>query len=199
MELSIQNFKKWTFGIIGTVLLGAIGSGIWDWILSDLFSWLGSAFISFASSLSQTFVDSLYKDVWRGQNYPYLREVYILTFVIYIMLPFMFSAFSARLRRDRKTEENRSKRNIYIAVVMICSMAVMMTIKIWQTSFTERVASTLYANTLILVPYVSDVERADLKARLASVDSEFTAVELKNKLESLSIEHKVKLHGMGFM
>lgn len=199
MELSIRNIKKWVLGVIGTVLLGAIGSGIWDWVLSDLFSWLGSTFISFASSLSQTFVDSLYKYVWRGQNFPYLREVYILTFLIYIMLPFMLGFFSRRSRLRNTTTTNKEKPKIYVLIIMICSIAVMMTIKIWQTSFTERVASTLQANTLILAPYITNVERMELNARFATVDSESTAIELKNTLESLSVKHKIKLHDMSFM
>ncbi|GGJ98231.1 hypothetical protein GCM10009304_25210 [Pseudomonas matsuisoli] len=74
-----------------------------------------------------------------------------------------------------------------------------MTIKIWQTSFTERVASTLQANTLILAPFITDVELMELNSSFASVDSESTAIELKSKLESLSVKHKIKLHDMSFM
>ncbi|WP_188983588.1 hypothetical protein [Pseudomonas matsuisoli] len=199
MELSIQNFKKWTLGVIGTILLGAIGSGVWEWVLSDLFSWLGNNFILFASSISQTFVESLYKEVWRGQNFPYLRETYILTFVIYIMLPFMLGVFSRGSSNRNTTTAKKTKPKLYIAIVMLCSIAVMMTIKIWQTSFTERVASTLQANTLILAPFITDVELMELNSSFASVDSESTAIELKSKLESLSVKHKIKLHDMSFM
>lgn len=199
MELSFDNFKKWSLGILGTVVLGAIGSGVWEWILSDIFSWLGSSFISFASSLSQTFVDSLYKNIWRGQNFPYLREIYVLTFAIYTAFPIMFAISSKRLENTNNTSANKKRPNLYVLAIMICATGVMMIINIWQTSFTERVASTLQANTLILTPYITSRERIELDSKFSLIDSELTAIDLKRRLEELSMKHKIKLHDMSFM
>jgi hypothetical protein len=200
MEFSFKNLKKWTFGILGTILLGAIGSGVWEWILSDFFSWLGSSFISLASSLSQTFVDSLYKDVWKGQNFPYLREVYSLTFVTYAMLPAMFGVFARKLKSNNNNASTNNKRpNLYILIVIICAAGVMMTIKIWQTSFTARVASTLQSNTIILGPYITSSERIELESNFSVIETELKAIELKNKLVKFALKHQVKLHDMDFM
>jgi len=187
---------KWLAGIIGTILLGAIGSGVWDWVLSDFFSWLGSSAIALASSVSQTYLDSLYSDVWRGEEYTFLKDIFTYTFIIYLSIPFL----AVFIVRQKKNNTNGSKRkrkpNLYFVLFLGFSVLVMLTIKIWQTEFTVKTASVLQANIVIVSPYIDNQAKLSLEAKFRTIDTQGKALELKNSLETIAKNKNVSLHTM---
>ena len=56
----MNNFFKLIIGGIATIILGAIGSGVWEKLLSPLLSSIGGSISSFLSSVSTSYSDSLY-------------------------------------------------------------------------------------------------------------------------------------------
>jgi len=181
-------------GAVGTVILGAIGSGLWELVLSKLFSWFGSIVIAFVGSLSQSYVDSLYLNVWKGQNSAFIQEVYVLVFVIYLTLPMML----ARLKRVRKHGEVK-KTKAPIFFVAVCATALMISMKIWQTQYSEKVSSVLQANINILSPLIGVDERNKLVASFSTISSESKALALRAVIIELSKKYGVSLHDMDFM
>jgi len=195
MESNLRTYFKWFLGIVGTVLLGAIGSGVWDWILSGFFSWLGASLLSIAGGISQTYLDLLYKDIWKGPNYAHLKEIYILTFVIYLMMPVLL-VFS---RKKRKVSKSKKPTNLIALLFLSASLAVMLTIKIWETTFTVKAASVLKANIFIVKPNISSEEYFNLESMLYSVKDEKSAIELKDSIVSISEKKNIKIHSMDFI
>ena len=194
----MNKYTKWFIGIIGTILLGAIGSGVWDWILSGFFSWLGVSLLSIASGISQAYLDLLYKDVWRGAEYSYLKEIHVLTFVIYLMMPVILF-FSRSARKTKKTNEPKKLPNLYVLVVLVSALAITLTIKVWETSFSVRTASVLTANINIVKPYIINEDAMKLESMLYRVKDQKSAVKLKNSIEKVADEHGADIHSMDFI
>lgn len=195
----MNKYIKLVAGILGTILLGAIGSGVWDWVLSDAFSWLGNFVLTIGSSLSQTYLDSLYDDIWKGSSYSYLKEIYILTFVIYLMLPTLM-VLSKRKRLERsKNSKPRKAPNKFLLAIMICAVGVMLVIKVWETSFSVKSATVLQANISIVSPYITTEKALELNSLLNRVDNQKKAIELKEEIKVLASDNNIKIHTMEFI
>jgi len=194
----LNKYVKWALGILGTILLGAIGSGVWEWILADLFSWLGNSFISIASTFSKVYVDSLYKDIWKGAEYSYLREIYVITFVIYLMLPLIILRIRIR-KPNKKTDTNNKAQKKFILGVLIAALIFTLTIKIWETNYTVDTAKTLIANISILAPNIDPEEIKILKSEFNMVKDREAVHSLKDKIDKLSNDNQIKIHDMDFL
>lgn len=58
--MKIPNSIKIILSFFATIILGAIGSGVWEKVLSPLLSYLSKGVTSTLSSLSSTYADSIY-------------------------------------------------------------------------------------------------------------------------------------------
>lgn len=56
----MDRFIKLFFGVLATITLGAIGSGLWEKIMSPLLGYLSNSITSTISSLSTSYSDSIY-------------------------------------------------------------------------------------------------------------------------------------------
>ena len=164
----MNKYTKIILGAIGTILLGAVGSGVWDWVLSGFFSWLGNSFVTLVGTLSDSYVDSLYKDIWKGDSYPFLKDIYAFTFAVYLMLPVLVILLKRTpQRRNSENSNNRKKRHLYTLLIMLFALFVTLTIKVWETAYTVKVAQKLNANISILAPHIENVELLTLKAKFS--------------------------------
>lgn len=52
---------SWALGILGTLIIGGLGSGVWEVALKPLFSFLGNGIISFLVNKSTSFSNEIYQ------------------------------------------------------------------------------------------------------------------------------------------
>ncbi len=70
--------------ILSMLVIGALGSGLWDVLLKDLIYSLGNIFVSIASSLYSGYIDTLYEGVGKQFNFlSYLPGFFIISFLIF--------------------------------------------------------------------------------------------------------------------
>ena len=62
----LSSWKKVTLSVVGTILVGAIGSGVWDLIGKQTSMWLGHAFLTGITLGSVAVRDSIYKEAAKG-------------------------------------------------------------------------------------------------------------------------------------
>src|SRR4051794_11362648 len=59
---------KWIVGIIGTIVLGALGSGLWDLCLRDFFVWSGHGILTLITLGIGSVRDSNYIEIAKGRT-----------------------------------------------------------------------------------------------------------------------------------
>src|SRR5437868_15179640 len=59
---------KWIVGIIGTIVLGALGSGLWDLCLRDFFVWSGHGILTLITLGIGSVRDSVYFEIAKGRT-----------------------------------------------------------------------------------------------------------------------------------
>lgn len=75
-----------TLGILGTVLIGAIGSGVWEHILQPALSWTRDSVLNVASLGIETFKDDTYREIAQGFREAASGQVYFLLVLLYVMV-----------------------------------------------------------------------------------------------------------------
>src|SRR5579863_8528148 len=75
-------WRKIALGTLGTLLLGALGSGLWELALRPGGQWLGRAFLSLVTFGSRYLKDQVYIEAARGYHEASATESYLLLIVL---------------------------------------------------------------------------------------------------------------------
>jgi hypothetical protein len=211
----IKNNKiiQWTLRLIGVIILGAIGSGVWQIIGDPLLSIITKTFIDAINFITNTYKDGIYIEAARGLHENPATKLYILVFTFppILALVFILSKKSAKKdmvklevesqsKHDEKTEQlefqieslnkqiKSGERVIFFSVIILIMTSIHSTT---QTSYTNKVI-TYVDNTLDrLAPYESHENIIMLRAEFREVYTAEDYYKLYNKLES-----KLKAHDL---
>lgn len=92
-----------TLGVLGAILIGAIGSGVWEHILRPSLSWTRDSVLNVASLGIEAFKDDIYREIAQGFREAASRRIYsrvILLYVTFYMLILVaYSVFLAETTR----------------------------------------------------------------------------------------------------
>lgn len=83
---NMPTWLKAIFALIGSILIGGIGSGVWEKILSPLFNFISNSITTILSFLSSTYSDSLYQSATHvyNTNNSSLLLIYIISILLFI-------------------------------------------------------------------------------------------------------------------
>ena len=109
----IKNNKiiQWTLRLIGVIILGAIGSGVWQIIGDPLLSIITKTFIDAINFITNTYKDGIYIEAARGLHENPATKLYILVFTFppILALVFILSKKSAKKDMVKLEVESQSK------------------------------------------------------------------------------------------
>ena len=106
--MDIKNNIAKIYSLLSVVLVGAIGSGVWDIFLKELIYNLGGLLVKIATSFYKGYFDRLYENVGSKTDILlYIPSVFILGTIIFLPI-FFYLKLSTILRRAAKaTDENQ--------------------------------------------------------------------------------------------
>lgn len=79
---------SWALGILGTLIIGGLGSGVWEVALKPLFSFLGNGIISFLVNKSTSFSNEIYQIISMRSLDRFQAKIYSL--IVFSMASFLF-------------------------------------------------------------------------------------------------------------
>ncbi len=189
-----NNISKKATSVFIIILLGAIGSGLWDIFLKDVFYSLGELFVNLATYLYSGYIDTLYNGVGKSRDVlVYLPSIVILTVII--SMPLIFYVFILKINNKDEIKNKTLNKNTIIPKyiesilnnkkkrrIIIFSVSIIMSIQytsIFITQASEAKAIRIIERRLeIIRPYVEENNYYKLW-------SEFRLIDNKNKLELL--------------
>lgn len=199
--------------IIGTVFLGAVGSGLWELFLRDIVLAIGNWTLSSISSMWGGYVDLLHKDI--GKHRDDLLTIPILAFVASITLVGPWLAVHHVLRRitrvkrdiegDEKEEVLLDISDIVLRVMQLRKTVLLVLIPLtvistinfliigWQMAYTRNAGVWADRSIEILAPYILEKERLKLRSLLRSVETADQFYQLESELRELSSRVSVGL------
>lgn len=205
----IISSAKW---VLSTILVGALGSGLWEILISDLLSWFGLASLEVISYIFSGFRDTLYYKVSDGALVLYMKLPAMLAAIIFVSLP-LFSLYKFGLR-DRifythypttkryvttvKNEDNskggfKKPSIINFRVSVLGAFVIAYAFLAFSSLYTARAANFIEKSMDIIAPHISNDKRLNLIATYRSVNDSESYMVMYSELKALEKELQIEL------
>ena len=168
--------RKIAVAVLGTLVLGAIGSGVWDRIGGPLFDVFTRLLIGGLDLITRSYKDSIYQEAAYGFqetsssfiHQQFLGMLPILYFFIILRHPWLKEKMP-RNGNSRVKDFLKSPRGFYF--ISVVTVVVFITCFVSMTRLAYVRAVVTYAQTTIqrLAPHIDEQEEEELLARLRSV------------------------------
>jgi len=158
--------------LLGTLVLGALGSGLWERVFSRCFDWLVTTSVNMMSRLVANYQDSIYADVSNGFNEYSAVFVHIL---ILMLLPTMYFYIWVRHPLSKQTSDNhvrefiRSRRGYYTLGFVTLSLFVTFAISSFKILYTNRIVTHSLKSIDMIAPHLTELEQRRLMAEFRSI------------------------------
>ncbi|WP_269517426.1 hypothetical protein [Alteromonas sp. BMJM2] len=195
----IISSTKW---VLGTIILGALGSGLWELLISDLFSWLSLTSLELASHIFSGFRDDLYKGVSDGAVVSFLKLPATLIAIAMVMVPvflflriFILSSFYQN--DDEQAENGQSKKRFITSRRFLASTMAIIIVTYFSIAFryiyTAKAANFIEKSVDILAPHISVEKRLNLISNYKSIVDSSDYINVYSELRKLEKKHQVTL------
>jgi MFS family permease len=198
-----RNFLKAIGGLLAAILLGAIGSGVWEAALKPLLQYLGELIVTLSSSVSVTFKDGLYSEAAEGFHEKH--SLALITFIYGVIagvatVALMVGPVWRRLRalkRERteapKVSPSAGRRRLFVAIVGVFSIVALGMFVTARDAYINRVTTWSLTSIERLGGAISPKEYANLRSLFFRVDSTKDFYEFHSRLKAVSQTNNVAL------
>jgi hypothetical protein len=203
--------------LLGALVIGALGSGIWDTLFRPLFTWIGNALLNVATLGKQSLIDNIYAEVAKGS---YERaatatfEFLMTTFcVLSLALPtswFFFIPIARRIRdvypheleNDEYDKSGRAfydrlirvlPRFILASLIIECLLVGLLSIITARQNYIIRATNFLEQSQRIVAPVQSADERLLTTSMVARMRSKADFDKVVSELRSVAKANKLDL------
>jgi hypothetical protein len=206
-SLSMNRKKKleWFLGILGVIILGALGSGLWNVVFAPLGSALTRGFLSLVTLGVEAAKDSVYDKAAIGFSEKTSQEV-VAVFVEMIMsIPVVIAVAEWRIRCYKKptladvtlagnaASSSRRRRRIENAlIVLMFLVASVFFVQCLLTFYTNSVTGNFHRTLAVVAPHISSEQRVYYAARFARVHTRKEFVALFAELNALAEQNGEK-------
>jgi hypothetical protein len=207
-----NGLSRSVLAVTATLILGALGSGLWELLLKDLFVGLGNITLSFIAWLWTGYVDILHKNIGSADGDLLTLPVYAITVVTFVITPWLLIhklmrmitkleihiqnpeiddpdsdiPVSERLLSIRK----RIFRKLFPLAALTTALFLILN---WQLLYTREAGTWAQRTIEIIAPYVTIEERTRLISELRQVESAKQYFALRQSLVSHASRANIKL------
>ena len=191
--MKIKSFLTWrTMRFVGiTVVLGAVGSGVWEWLLKPALAGVGDVVLNIATLGVASFKDSLYKQIALGfHEAPSLRLLSAsIGFLTGAMLGLVFLYYWLRFV-NKTSLPDASVQRAANWVIRACSICVLFMfvfggVQITQLAYINRAIGHFNQLHSIAAPYLTEEQRLNFRSRFSQVASRDDYVGIVNGLSEV--------------
>ena len=203
---------RWFLGLLAAILLGAIGSGVWQYLGDPAYVWLRDALLNLATLGLTSLKDALYADVAKGL---YERSSSLLLTMVLFAIPFCIIIVLLRVKsrvrelEDKLDEGSRSghavnsgdvQQQIYQMIRLVkrlllflwpwtVVMSILVAFLAINIIYTSRAIAHYRQLTAVVGPYISEDEMKVYDSRFAQIRSAQDYVDLTGELVNLGAEY----------
>lgn len=194
---------KITIGILGTILLGAIGSGLWERFLSRWVDKLVELSIQLVDLIFTTYTDSIYADAALGFHENYSLQIYIL---IFALMPILYYGLIRRHPIERKKRQERREQGhkgatdfLRSDMGLIFLYALTVTITMYSLfflaniSYTNRVITFSLRSIDIVAPHVEPEKTIEMKSNFYQIKNTGNFDDFYSEITEMAQRHSLQL------
>jgi hypothetical protein len=177
----MNKFFKVVLGVLATIVLGAVGSGLWERMLGPFLDWLTRSTIGLYASAVGTYRDSIYENAAKGLHEEHSLVVHTL---IIAMIPLLYYFLLRRHPTETRDPNDpirlfmRSRKGYWVIMfltIIVFFGTVFTSLRIRHIN--ETITYSL-ASIEIVRPFVGEQKYADLRSRYFAMrtTSDFRAI-----------------------
>lgn len=192
--------------LIGVLLIGAVGSLLYDTLLKDFFFLMGSIFVNVATFIYSGYVDHLYSSVGKGDIFFQILPGVVIVVLILTSPYFIYKKMGRVFEKYEKPDEQvlnaviegdfiskmRKRANVFIFIITIPMLIIYTDMLIRQLS-TIKACKKIERNLDIIRPYVSNQEYLILYSDYRKIDNKEKLIDLLDKIDFHAISKKIEL------
>lgn len=186
--MRIKSLIRAVLGIIATILLGAIGSGVWEKILSPSLNYTGYLITTTSSSLSSSYSDAIYS---RASTIPYGNTSGHTSGVILFIVFTGLLLFALDAKKDNKFIAFilnvfwRPMRG-WPGIIVCCANIIVVLFLLSEHTSVSRIRSYSLNQMDILRPYIGEQQYYKLRSDYLRIKNENAFNDFLKKMYSLS-------------
>jgi len=192
----MNKLLKVVLGVLATIVLGAIGSGLWERMLGPFLDWLTRSTIGLYASVAGTYRDSIYENAAKGFHEQHSLAMY--TFVIG-MLPFLYYLLLRRHPTETRGPNEpvrvfmRSRKGYWVILALTIAVFFSTSFSSLKIRHINETITFSLASIEIVRPLVGEQKYIDLRSRYFSMRSSKDFHSIYDELVKAAKEGQLKL------
>lgn len=184
--------------ILGSILLGTIGTGLWERIGSTVFDRVSEMTTNCLGAFISNYKDLIYMEIAKGlHEYPAV-QIYtmILLFVPGVYVGVFLGLRRAVFKKDKESNSRRillSKKGYYIVLFITLSALYTAGMGTFKILYINNVATKMSMSITMVAPYVTDQELKVLKSEYCSIGSAEEFKKYYLKIEDIARKNSLRL------
>lgn len=205
----INNNKtlSWLVGIIGVLIIGGLGNGVWEYILKPLFSFSIDLILNLSTLGIESFKDTVYQSIAEGFSEKNSIQAYGLVTMLYVWLSMIVFTFLLKKYKNSTKKENHNtneskislnrdlgmKKRLYILSFLTFILFIITFIENIQLRYINN--SIVYYNQLINIttPYISEQEVKNFNSKFSLIKNKTDYEKIINDLHLILEKNNLEL------
>ncbi len=180
-----------------TVVLGAIGSGLWEWLMKPALAGTSDFVLNIATLGIQSFKDSLYRDIALGLHEDASLRLFslILGFLPGVLLGLfaglVYGMMVIKAKLNSGATQTGIEKTVLVAIIAIVFATIFFFIQASQTAYINRAVTHFNQLFIIASPYLTEDQRLIKRSQFAQINSRDDYVKVISSLVDVCDEKKI--------
>ena len=201
---------SWILGIVGTLIVGGLGSGVWEVVLKPMFSFLGNGVINFLVNKSTNFSNEIYQTISirsldRFQAKIYALMVFSLATFLFCLCCSLYWLGKKKLDSDEIQSEDKNKgwvlknyKNFYCFLIIYFLLALIpMLTYMYDGMKTEFISNkVIYFEYLLKMngDVLNDQEIKHIESKFSQIRNSDDYGEIVSYLEEVALKNNKNIN-----
>ena len=199
--LTVRNI----LAVLGALVIGALGSGLWDVVFKPTFVWIGTVLLNVATLGIQSLVDNIYVEVAKGSYERAADAAYQIIIVIFggglIAVPFLAlvalkTIDKERLETGHGSAEDRKRR---LRMIVLTSLvfeslgAGILAVNTARLSYIIQASNYLEQCERVVAPAIPLDQRLLIASAVAQIRSKDDFLKIVDRLHTIAKSNNLNL------
>ena len=188
--MTFSKFAKWTAWLIGTLIIGGLGNGVWEKFLSPFLIFLSEKIINLLSNLSTTYSDALYTSISSSLFFNTNSRLYSAQIIFIALIIIIAHFYVFKFLPDKKIP----KVDFVLFFILILILFFASTFNFSRLSFINNASTNSHMNLEIIRPYIGEQKYLELRSYFFRIKTKKDFDNFEEKIITISNEKNLKLN-----
>ena len=192
---------RWLGWLVGALIIGALGNGVWELALRDYYSWISRGILTRATLGLDSTRNSIYANVAQGHHE--LPSLVVFMFVVLgqVAVPLLFMVRfwiqehppTAESREESERKLSRLSRFLYLSGTVWFFFGVASFAQGIMLTYTNSAITHFQHSLSICAPYLTNEEERVIRSQFALLKTSTDYKAVIHKLQDAAAQHQIAL------